>query len=169
MRPRTPSIIWLPFVFSVGTVSWALLLAGVALLAAVVVAEPLRDLQDAEKQRNDVQATVALLDQKVQLQQDFMKAAEKDHELMERLAVRQLHLSRPDQQILPLDPDAQFRDRSVSTLIAESLTPVKPEEAKPLPWYLAATLATGMRPLLVIAACAALALSFFLGVRYERS
>jgi len=33
MRPRTPSILWLPFVFSIGTLSWAMLLAGLLLLA----------------------------------------------------------------------------------------------------------------------------------------
>jgi hypothetical protein len=168
MRPRTPSIIWIPFIFSVGTISWALLVAGLVILSAVIVAPPLRDVRTVEAQRNDLRATVDLLDQKIALQQDFMKAAQKDPLLMERLASRQLHLNRPDQEVLPLDPDAAYRDRSVNTLIAESLTPVTPQPVKPLPWFLEATLNTGVRPLLVIVACAALTLSFFLGVRYQR-
>lgn len=168
MRPRTPTFIWIPFVFSVGTVSWALLLAGLLILAAVVLAAPLKDVRAAEAQHNDLQATVDLLDQKIRLQQDFMTAAQKDPLLMERLAARQLHLNRPDQEVLLLDPDAPYRDRSVTTLIAESLTPVSPQPVPSLPWFLQATLKPGVRSLLVIAACAALALSFFLGVRYER-
>jgi hypothetical protein len=55
----------------------------------------------------------------------------------------------------------------VETLLAQSLTPVAPVAVAGLPKGLELTLNPGVRSLLVMVACAALALSFFLGVRYE--
>ncbi len=125
-------------------------------------------MKDAQTDRNNYQATVALLDQKIALQNDFMAAAVKDPVLMERLAARQLNLSRPDQEVLILDPASPYKDRSVETLLAESLTPVTPVAVKPLPAALIPILNSRMRSLIVIIACLTLALSFFLGVKYER-
>lgn len=155
--------------FSVGTISWALLLAGLTLLCATALAPAMQDRRAAEVQRNNLQATLDLLDQKIALQQEFMKAATKDPLLMERLAARQLNLNRPGEEVIVLDREARFRDHSISTLLAESLTPVTPQPVAALPWYFAALLQPGIRPLVVLGGCAALVLSFFLGVRYERS
>jgi hypothetical protein len=169
MRPRTPTFIWIPFVFSVGTISWAFLLAGLVLLAAVVITPALQDVKAAEAVRNDYQATLDLLDQKIALQKDFVDAATKDPVLMERLASRQLNLNRKDQDLLILDPAVQYKDRSVDSLLAESLTPVTPKQVKPVPSLLALSANSAVRPLLIITACAAITLSFFLGVKYERA
>src|SRR4051794_22624105 len=103
MRPRTPSIIWLPFVFSVGTVSWAFLLSGLVLLAAVILTPAIREVKSAEATRNDYQATLDLLDQKIALQKQFIDAAQKDPVLLERLAGRQLNMHRPDEEMLVLN------------------------------------------------------------------
>jgi hypothetical protein len=175
---RTRTLIWIPFVFSIGTISWGLLLAGLTLMAAVILTPALRDVKDAERTRNDYQATLQLLDQKIQLQKDFTEAAGKDPVLMERLASRQLNLNRKDQDILILDPQGQNKDRSVRTLLAESLTPVQAVEPKPLNPLLGLTLETvtvnfrgaklGLRPALILLASMAIALSFFLSVKYQR-
>lgn len=204
MRSRTPSLIWIPFVFSVGTISWGLLFAGLVLLAAVILAPAMRDVHDAEVTRNDTQATLQLLEQKIQLQKEFTEDASKNPELMERLASRGLNLNRKDQELLslgmaptrdeiaakakaiweahgrPQGKDAeilreaelelrtQAKDRSVRTLIAESLTPVTPTAAKPVNPLLAITLNPAMRSMLILLGCITLVLSFFLGVKYQR-
>ena len=168
MRLRTPSFIWIPFVFSVGTISWGLLAAGLVLFAAVILTPAIRDVKEAEKTRNDYQATLDLLEQKIALQKDFADKAGKDLSLMERLASLQLNLNRKDQDILILDPQGLNQDRSVRTLLAKSLKPVPPVEPKPLNPLLAMTLNPGLRSMLIMLACAAMGLSFFLGVKYER-
>ncbi|MGN6368817.1 MAG: hypothetical protein ACTHN5_11195 [Phycisphaerae bacterium] len=169
MRPRTPTFIWIPFVFSVGTISWALLISGLLILSAVVLTPAIKDMKVAEADRNNYQATLDLLDQKIAMQKEFMDAATKDPVLMERLASRQLNLNRPDQQTLVLDPAAPYKDRSVETLLAESLTPTTPAPVNPLPLPLQWTTNSGVRSTLILAACAALFLSFFLGIKYERN
>src|ERR1700743_1325789 len=98
MRPRTPTFIWIPFVFSVCTISWALLLAGLIILSVVIVTPAVKELKDAEVDRNNYKATLDLLDQKIALQKEFVAAANKDPVLMERLASRQLNLNRKDQE-----------------------------------------------------------------------
>ena len=172
---RTPSFIWIPFVFSVGTISWAILIAGIALLAAIVLTPAIRDVKAAEKTRNDYAATLKLLDQKIELQKEFTAAAAKDPVLMERLASRQLNLNRKDQDILILDPAVLYKDRSVDSLLAESLTPVTPKPASapiaPLAIKPIADIVgnAALRPILIVMSLAAIALSFFLGVKYERT
>ena len=166
MRART--IIWIPVLFSIGTISWALLLAGLVLLSAVVLTPAIRDVKAAQTTRNDYQATLELLDQQIALQADFVQAATTDPVLMERLASRQLNLNRKDQDILILDSTMQNRDRSVKSLLAESLHPVTPKPVAPVNTMLALTLNSALRPMLITLACAAIALSFFLGVKYER-
>jgi hypothetical protein len=167
MRPRTPTFIWIPFVFSLGTISWALLIASLAVLASVVLTPAIKDVKNAELVRNDYQATLDLLDQKIAMQKDFVEAAATEPVLMERLASRQLHLQRKDQEVLILDPTAAYKDRSVETLLAESLTPTEVKPVEPVPTLLEKTLVPGVRSVLVIAACAGLVLSFLLGVRYD--
>ena len=169
MRPRTYYILWIPFVVSVGTISWALLIAGLMLLAGMILTPAIMDVKAAEKSRNDYQATLALLDQQIALQKDFVDAASKDPLLMERLASRQLNLNRPDQDILILDPSQTSKDRSVRALLAESLKPVAPKPVSPVNPLLAMTTNVAIRPMLIILACAAIALSFMLGVKYERA
>jgi hypothetical protein len=176
MRPRTPTLIWIPFVFSVGTISWAFLLAGLMLLAAVIITPAIQEVRAAETVRNDYQASLDLLDQKVALQKEFLDAvAQGGPVLMERLASRQLNLNRKDQEFLILDPAELYRDRSVETLLAESLIPIspKPASALSLPYVprpaVDLIVNPAIRPFLIIIACAAIALSFFLGVKYERA
>ena len=166
MRART--FIWIPFVFSIGTISWALLLAGLVLLAGVILTPAIRDVKSAEATRNDYQATLDLLDQQIALQADFAQEATKDPALMERLASLQLNLNRKDQDILILDPAMQHRDRSVKNLLANSLKPVQPKPVAPLNPLLAMTTNTALRPMLISRACLAICLSFFLGVKYQR-
>jgi len=167
MRPRTPALLWLPFVFSIGAISWALLIVGTALLAAVILAPAVGEAKSAEAQRNEYQATLDLLDQQIALEKDFAKDATKDPVLMERLASRQLNVNRPDQEVLLSDPTGP-RDRSVQSLLAQSLHPVTPAAVKPMNPMLELATGKSLRPLLIIIACCALTLSFFLGVKYER-
>ncbi len=169
MRPRTPSIIWLPFVFSLGAISWALLIAGVGLLAAVILAPALHDAKAAEATRNEYQAALDQVDEKIALEKDFAGDATKDPVLMERLASRQLNVNRPDQDVLLTDPAQAPHDRSVQTLLAESLHPVTPETVKPINPLLDLALSKSLRPFLIIIACCAMALSFLMSVKYEKS
>ena len=168
MRPRTPTIIWIPFLFSVTTVSWVLLIAGLAVLALVVLARPLEQTRQALILRNDLQATVKLLDQQVAQNKEFVAAAQNDVLVQERLAARQLNYQRPGQQVLPL-VTVSGADRSVAGLLRESLLPVTPEAVAPLPWYFKPALDPALRPLLLVGALIALFLAFLLGVRYDRS
>ena len=165
---RARSLFWIPFLLSVGTISWGLLLAGLVLLAALLLTPAMRDVKAAEETRNDYQATLQLLDQQIALQKDFTQAATTDPVLMERLASRQLNLNRKDQEMLILDPNMTNRDRSVKSLLAESLKPVAPQPVAPLNPLLAMTMNAALRPLLIMLACTAICLSFFLGVKYER-
>jgi hypothetical protein len=166
MRART--VFWIPLLLSVGTISWGLLAAGLVLLAAVILTPAIRDVKAAERTRNDYQATVQLLDQQIALQNDFVKAATTDPVLMHRLASRQLNLSRGDQEMLIFDPNLQNRDRSVKSLLAESLTPVAVKPVVPLNPVLAMTTNAALRPMLIMLACTAICLSFVLGVKYQR-
>lgn len=168
MRRRTPTFLWIPFVFSVGTISWAFLLASLILLAAVIITPAIKEVKDAEVTRNNYQATLELLDQKIALQKEFLVAATTDPVLMERLASRQLHLNRPDQELLILDPAVQYKDRSVEALLAESLQEVHPKPVPAMHPLLAMAAHSAIRPFLIVMACAGLALSFFLGIKYER-
>jgi hypothetical protein len=165
---RALSLFRIPLLLSVGTISWALLVAGLVLLAAVVISPAIRDAKEAEKTRNDYQATLQLLDQQIALEKDFARDATTDPVLLERLRHRQLLLPPEGQVMLVLDPAAQNRDRSVKSLLAESLTPVKPKEPTPINPLLAMASNGTLRPMLIMLACAAIALSFMLGVKYQR-
>jgi hypothetical protein len=165
---RTPMFIWLPLVLSVGTISWACLVAGLLLLSAMILTPAMMEVKAAEATRNDYQATLNLLDQQIALQKDFAAAAKNDPLLMERLASRQLNLNRTDQELLVLDPAMPTKDRSVRALLAESLVPATPKPVQPVNPLLAMTTHAALRPMLITLACGAIALSFFLGVRYER-
>jgi hypothetical protein len=166
MRART--VFWIPFLLSIGTISWALLMAGMVLLAAVILTPAIAEVKATEQTRNDYQATIELLDQQIALQKDFAEAAKTDPVLMHRLASRQLGLTPSGQEMLVLDRDMQNRDRSVQSLLAESLTPVKVKPVKPLNRLLAMTTVAALRPMLIMLACGAIALSFMLGVKYQR-
>lgn len=167
MRYRTPSILWLPFVFSVGGISWALLVASLALLSVLVISPVAQEVKDAQAIHNDVKGTLALLDQKIAVQRVFADEATSDPLLMQRLAAQQLHLQRPDEEILVLDPAALNRDRSVRSLLARSLADVRPEPVEPMPWFCEPATNPQIRPLLLALACAGMLVAFLLGVRYE--
>ncbi|MEI8194656.1 MAG: hypothetical protein WCI73_01975 [Phycisphaerae bacterium] len=175
MRPRMPNFLWIPFVFSIEGLSWTLLGAALALLAAVIITPAIQDLREAQADRNNVQATVDLLDQKLALQKDFIKVASTDPLLMERLAGRQLRLVRADQEMLVLDPASLHKDMSTTGLLAESLQPVQPRSLEELPWYLQIPkfmqpfLNQQFRRLALLAACVGLLLAFVLGIRFDKS
>ena len=169
MRPRTSNFLWIPFVFSIGTISWGLLIVGLALFSAVLLTPSIRDLREARVERNDYQATLDLLDQRIALQKEFLEAAKTDPVLMQCLAERLLNVGRPGEEPLPpLTPQAQAIDHSVETLLAGSLKPVTPAAVAPVPAPLEGTLQPYVHRMLIAVACVALALSFFLGVRYAR-
>jgi hypothetical protein len=165
---RARAILWIPLLLSVGTISWALLVAGMVLLGAVILTPALADVKAAEATRNDYQATIELLDQQIALQKDFAQAATTDPVLMHRLASRQLGLAPAGQEMLVLDREMQNKDRSVKSLLAESLKPVQPRKVAPLNPLLAMTTNAALRPMLIMLACAAIGLSFMLGVKYQR-
>ncbi len=157
------TFVWVPFVFSVGVVSWAILVASMAVLATVILAPAVRQVKTAERQRNNMQATVALLDEKIAIQKRFVHAAVTSPLLMERLASRQLNIENADQEVLPLG--AAPRDRTVQGLIAQALKPVRPVAVAPMPWWMAAAASRHTRALLLMLGCAGLLLSYVLGVR----
>jgi hypothetical protein len=164
---RIPSLIWIPFVSVIGMISWAFLLAGLVLLAAVIVVPSMQEVKKAEAVRNDYQATLDLLDQKIAMQKAFLGDL-KNPNLMNRLASRQLNINPKDQDILILSSAANA-DRSVDQLIKESLTQVTPKRVEPLPAVVESTVGNaGARPLFILVACLCLAVSFFVGVKVER-
>ena len=113
-------------------------------------------------------ATVGLLDQQIALQKQFLTDVKQPMVLV-RLAERQFNVTPPGQRILPVDPDAAHRDRSVDSMLHESLTPVEPEAVTPMPGLLAATMDKPVRLMLVWVALVGLACSFLLGVKFERA
>ena len=165
---RARAILWVPLLLSVGTISWALLVAGMVLLAAVILSPAMADVKAAEVTRDDYQATIELLDQQIALQKDLAQAATTDPVLMDRLGSRQLGLSRPGQEPLVLDPEMLNKDRSVKSLLAESLKPVEVKRVAPLNPLLAMTTNAALRPMLIMLGCTAIGLSFMLGVKYQR-
>ncbi len=167
MRRHTPSFIYIPFVFSVAGFSWALLICSLALFTVLILAPAEKCVRDAEIQRNDYQATVDLLDQKIKLQKEFVETASNDPLLMQRLAALQLKMKRKDQETLKLDAQ-NARDSSITNLLANSLKPVEPKPVAPLAWYFETSLNSKMRPFLMILACLGLVASFVIGVKYEK-
>jgi hypothetical protein len=168
MRPRTPSFIWLPFVFSIGTLSWALLLGALAVLSVIVLAPVVADVRTAEARRNNVQATLQLQEKYLALRKDFIDKAGTDAELMQRLAALRPGIEKKGQETLILHPNSPARDTSVQGLLAQSLPEVKPAEVPPLPWYLAPATNRATRTMLLMFACGGLVLSYVLGVRFDR-
>jgi len=170
MRPRTPTLLWIPFVFSIGTISWGLLLAGLVLLATVIIMPAIKDVREAKITRNDYQATLELQEQEIALNKELIAAIKaKDQSLMERLAARQLNLYRKDEEFLVLDASYLNKDHSVGSLVAESLVPTTPKKEPELPGGemvrgpLVQKLLGLSRPFLLAIACVAMALSFSWG------
>ena len=151
--------------FSIGGISWAMLLAALGILAMLILAPAVADTRAAEVQRNNIQASLDQDDQKIALQKEFLKATS-DPLVLQRLAERGLNIQRPDQRVLPLDPNAAQQDRSVTKLIAERLQPVTPKPVAAVPWYFQPALSPALRPMLFTVAIAGLLLSFLLGVRF---
>ena len=168
MRPRTPSFIWIPFIFSIGTISWVLLIGALAVLSIIVVAPAVADVRAAEARRNNVQATLELQDKYIALRKDFIAKAGTDAELMQRLAALKPGIEKKGQETIILHQSQLLRDSSVLRLLSESLPEVEPAPVPPMPWYLAPATNRATRSMLVMLACGALVLSFVLGVRYDR-
>ncbi len=163
-----PKFIVLPLVFSVGVVSWAMLLASLLIIAVVVLGPACNAMQYARRQRNDLQATLGLVNEKIALQRRFLKAATTDPRLMRRLADRQLDIINPNEQVLPLGAPA--RPRSVQSLIDDALVPVNPRPVVPPPWWMRMALAPMIRIPLIVIALVSMAASFLLEIsRHPRS
>lgn len=166
----TKYLLWFSFVFTIGTISWALLLGSLLALSAVIVTPVLAEVRDAEVDRNNVQASVTLLDNKLALQQHFIDVDIKDPLVMERQAGRQLHLIRADHELLILDPASLHKDRSITSLMSESLNPVIPQPPSlEIPSLLKPLLNDQFRKMVLILACLGLLLSFVLSVRHDKA
>jgi hypothetical protein len=163
-----PKFIVLPLLLSVGVVSWAMLLASLLIVAMVVLGPAYNAMQTARRQRNDLQATLGLVNEKIALQRRFLKKATTDPRLMRRLADRQLDIINPNEQVLPLGAPA--RPRSVQSLIDDALVPVNPKPVVPPPWWMRMVLVPAIRIPLIVIALVSMAASFLLEIsRHPRS
>lgn len=165
MRQTKPAsrFLALPLLLGAGTVSWVVLLASLAVLAAVVIAPVLHTVNVARRQRNSLQATLATIHEKIALQRKFMKMVKTDPELLERLADRQLNIVNPTEEVLNLGGSPTPRD--VQSLIDESLHSIRPAPVTGLPWWLAITMPTSVRLPLVILALAGMGFAFLVEIR----
>ncbi len=165
MRRMKPAsrLIALPLMLGAGTVSWMVLLASLAVLAAVVVAPVLHSVNIAQRQHNSLQATLATINEKIALQSKFMKMVKTDPELLERLADRQLNIVNPTEEVLNLGGPPAPRD--VQSLIDESLHPIVPTPVAGLPWWLAVTMPASVHLPLVILALAGMGFAFLVEIR----
>ena len=160
---HTPAVLTLPFVFGVGALTWAALFAALAIVAAVILAPAAANLHQARVQRNNLQASLALLNEKISQDRRLLHLVATNPVILQRLADRQLDVVNPTEQVLPLGRIAHPRD--VQSLIDETLKPVNPAPVPPVPWYLAAALNPVTRTPLILAAMAGLVFAFLLDVR----
>ncbi len=165
MRRMKPAsrLIALPLLLGAGTISWMVLLASLAVLAAVVVAPVMHSVNVARRQCNSLQATLATINEKIALQGKFMKMVKTDPELLERLADRQLNIVNPTEEVLNLGGPPAPRD--VQSLIDESLHPIVPMPVAGLPWWLAVTMPESVHLPLVILALAGMGFAFLVEIR----
>lgn len=124
----------LPLILSVGVISWAVLFGSLLALALIILSPALHDLHQAEVTRNNLRATLTLINEKITLQKHFINLANTDVRLMRRLADRQLNIVNPNEEVLPLANDTRPRD--VQSLIDEALKPIVPQPVAPVPWII---------------------------------
>ena len=159
------SFLLLPLILSVGVVSWAVLVGSLLALALIVLSPALHDMRRAEVTRNNLQATLALINEKISLQRHFIKLADTDERLMQRLSDRQLNIVNPNEEVLPLANDRRPRD--VQSLIDEALTPIEPRPVPPVPWIVSIVRFNAVRGPLMILALFGFVVAFLLDVRRQ--
>ncbi len=160
---NTNTFLLIPLIVSVGVVSWAILSGALLVLALLILSPALHDLHQAEIMRNNLQATLTLINEKIALQNHFLELADSDPRLMQRLADRQLSVVNPNEEVLPLANDNRPRD--VQSLIDEALKPVEPHPVPPLPWLVNITRFNVIRGPLIILVLCGLVVAFLLDIR----
>ncbi|MGC8624483.1 MAG: hypothetical protein ACP5VQ_04385 [Phycisphaerae bacterium] len=160
---QTNTFLIVPLILSVGVVSYAVLAGSLLVLALMVLSPPLHDLHQAEVMRNNLRATLELINEKIALQKHFLKLANSDPRLMQRLADRQLNVVNPNEEVLPLANDNRPRD--VQSLIDEALKPVEPQSVPPLPWIVNIARFNVVRGPLIILVLGGLVVAFLLDIR----
>ena len=160
---HTNRFLIMPLVLSVGVISWAVLLASLLAVALIVLAPAIHDMHQAQVTRNNLRATLALINEKIALQNRFIKLADTDQRLMQRLADRQLNIVNPNEQVLPLANDTRPRD--VQSLIDEALKPIEPKPVPPIPWIINITRFNVIRGPLIILALFGFVVAFLLDIR----
>ncbi len=160
---HTPSFLTLPFVFGIGALSWAAIVAALAIIAAIILAPALANLRQSQAQRNDLQASLRVLNEKISQDRLLLHLVATNPVILQRLADRQLDVVNPGEQVLPLGRVARPRD--VQSLIDETLKPIEPKPVQPIPWYMAMALNPVTRTPLILAAIAGLVFAFLLDVR----
>ena len=160
---QTNRFLILPLIFSVGVVSWAVLLASLLAVALIILSPAIHDMHQAEVTRNNLRATLALINEKIALQNRFIKLADTDQRLMQRLADRQLNIVNPSEQVLPLANDTRPRD--VQSLIDEALEPIDPKPVPPVPWIIHIARFNVIRAPLMILALFGFVVAFLLDIR----
>jgi hypothetical protein len=162
VKPANTFLI-LPLILSVSVVSWAVLSGALLALALIVLAPAVHDMHQAEVTRNNLQATLALINEKIALQNRFIKMADTDPRLMQRLADRQLNIVNPNEQVLPLTNDTRPRD--VQSLIDEALKPINPQAVPPVPWIIGIARFDVVRAPLILLTLFGFVVAFLLDIR----
>ncbi len=157
------SFLFVSLILSVGVVSWAVLFGALLTMALIVLAPAVHDMRQAEVTRNNLRATLALINEKIALQNRFIKLADTDPRLMQRLADRQLNIVNPNEEVLPLTNDNRPRD--VQSLIDEALKPIDPQPIPPVPWIISIVRFNVVRAPLILLALFGFVVAFLLDIR----
>lgn len=155
--------VFLPLLLGAGAISWAALLASLAILAVVVITPVLHSVKQAQRQRNSLEASLATLNEKITLQNKFLRMVNTDPEILERLADRQLNIVNPNEEVLKLGGPPAPRD--VQSLIDAALVPIRPIPVSGLPWWMIVTTNPPLRAVLVVVALAGMAFAFLVEIR----
>ncbi|NNM84623.1 MAG: hypothetical protein HKL96_02535 [Phycisphaerales bacterium] len=163
-RPQfLPRFIALPLIFSAGFASWCILLASVGAIGIVVLAPQMQRVYEARKQRDSLAASLALLNEKIALQDKFISMAKTNPRLQQRLADRQMNVISPTEKVLPLPGLPAPTD--VQSLIDEHLKPIHPVATTPPPWFMQLAMEPAVRGVLILGALVGMALSFLVQIR----
>ncbi len=158
-----PRFFAVPVIFGAGLISWIVLLISLAIIALIVLTPAAQSLRQARQQKHSLESTLALMNEKLSIQKQFIALTEHDRRMMQRLANRQMDMVTPGEKVLPLK--GFTAPRNVQSLIARSLKRIPPRPVPPLPWYAGIALYQPVRIPLVITALAGLGFAFLVDVR----
>lgn len=158
-----PRFFAVPVIFGAGLISWVVLLISLAIIALIVLTPAAQSLRQARQQKHSLESTLALMNEKISIQKQFIALTEHDRRMMQRLANRQMDMVTPGEKVLPLN--GFTAPRNVQSLIARSLKRIPPRPVPPLPWYAGIALYQPVRIPLVITALAGLGFAFLVDVR----